>query len=191
LDEFENVIVQFPVHGVLSPLVVQRLEPDESGKDIALGVVPARTDLRPGFRLADTPADGWAEDVYSFGFPYSLGTRGALASWEYELDSRFVKGYVNNRSKSKLVVGANGPQAMVQLDMPCPAGLSGAPLCRGGTLEIVGVVQGRSSTRRGNEEDVFGWAVDLVELERASGAATEGTPLRHFLDSGGWPARPA
>lgn len=93
-----------------------------------------------------------------------------------------------------------GQTPSYELDMPTPAGLSGAPLVKTGSKEVVGVIYGSNdvatieqeasiNSESGKREPEiqriisFGLAHYTETLKNLKGAATKGLPLQQYLRS--------
>lgn len=108
--------------------------------DLAL----ARVELEPhmrwpgregrGLELSHEPV-GLGGDVYTFGYPFVT-----LEGSSFRIQPRYLKGYVTRVMSSS--PSGYAPALAYELDMPAPAGLSGAPLILAATRAVVGVVFG-------------------------------------------------
>lgn len=157
----------------------------------------ARLPLKREFCLELGTGDhSYGSDVWSFGYPLTEAQRtdGQLAN--FTLHGRYLQGYVmrsffyNHPSRGRI--------ASYELDMPTPAGLSGAPLVRLGSRAVVGVVYGthdvstieeRASVNPETGERSpevhrvvsFGLAHFTQSLLSVTGPATDNLPLADFL----------
>lgn len=132
------------------------------GHDLAVGRVPPGVPSPPvyvdGLGL---PSDG--EDVYSYGFPLHELRRDDDGRIIFTVTRRMLRGYVV-RGAADLDLGLGLPPALaLELDMPAPPGLSGAPLFsrlthQDGRLRIVGVVQGQRTITQADSATTFSMA---------------------------------
>ena len=167
------------------------LAQDENGTDLALARVNSH--IEPGLVLARLQAQQ-GEDVATWGYPLipPAQRRAEDNQLTFELNARFLKGYVTQTFMYDKP-GAR-PVPSIELDMPAPAGLSGAPLVRAGTAEVLGVIYGSNDVatidgyvtvdtdtgeRRIEMQKVtqFGLAHWTETLWAARGPATEGHTL--------------
>jgi hypothetical protein len=118
--------------------------------------------------------------VWAFGYPLSHSRQAEEGLVGFHIYPRYLEGYVTRRF---LGVPASFPKA--ELDMPCPPGISGAPLVLTETNEVVGLVFGRTTTKVPDEDPAplyhFGHAFDREVLDELSGKATGGRPLWEVL----------
>jgi Trypsin-like peptidase domain len=147
---------------------------DENGADLALG----RIDWTPGRVLTlATDSVAWGERVETYGYPFSTVVPDRTLS-QYKsvtFSPVFLRGYV-----VQVVPNMNGRPAM-HLDMLSPRGLSGAPVIREDSSEVVGVVVGDRTIRLGDESFRFGEALLLDALRDARSARTGHLPLAEHL----------
>jgi hypothetical protein len=115
----------------------------------------------------------FGDDVWTFGFPHTqVGTMedGRLS---FRLEGRYLQGYVTRG----FIHDPPGfrPTPSYELDMPAPAGLSGAPLFKLRTLEVVGMVYGANETgsivQMAEEDPKTGERIPYVERILAFGLA--------------------
>lgn len=134
-------------------------------------------------------------DVTSFGYPYSNFVQRTDNTVTLMLEGRYLQGYVTRAFRDQ--DRGFGPTEAYELDMPTPEGLSGAPLLRMGTAEVIGVIYGTSEValikhfekidndgRREPEVQrivTFGLAHYTTALHTLSGPATHGFPLLEYL----------
>lgn len=147
---------------------------DESGADLALG----RIDWTPGrvLTLATEPVT-WGERVETYGYPFSTVVPDPTLS-QYKsvtFSPVFLRGYV-----VQVVPNMNGRPAM-HLDMLSPRGLSGAPVIREDSSEVVGVVIGDRTIGLGGDSFRFGEALLLDALCSARSVATGHQSLAEHL----------
>jgi hypothetical protein len=163
---------------------------------LGIDLAVARIDHRPTslLRLSGSPLNMGA-DVTSQGYPFSNFERKPDGSRTLMLNSRYLQGYV---TRSFLDADRGfGPTEAYELDMPTPEGLSGAPLIKMGSLDVVGVIYGTSEVSqikhferiddRGQREPevvrvvTFGLAHNTSSLHSLKGPATNNLPLIEFL----------
>jgi SNF2-related domain len=121
-------------------------------------------------------------DLVVFGYPLPLNTRDtATRQPKIKMNAMLFKGYV---VRIRIADFPGQPETRsYELDMPAPPGLSGSPVLRAGSRDVVGVVV----TERGYEiprEDrmiYLAYAHHLWVLRAARGAATGNIPLDEFL----------
>jgi hypothetical protein len=70
---------------------------------------------------------------------------------------------------------------VIDLDMLCPPGLSGAPVIREDRREVIGVIFEEQTTTMYERTVIFGRAHHLDVLRSARAAVTGGRPLRGEL----------
>lgn len=167
------------------PIELRQLGRDINGADLAL----ARIDLRlePQLTIAADPLQ-WGDDVIAFGFPHTLDTMNPDTNERrIETHARVFKGYV-----TRLFADEYQGEAVVELAMPAPVGMSGGPLfnvqradVRGELssepFECFGVVFGERLLQTPDGELRFGTALRLDTLRNAAAEATDGLPLAQYL----------
>jgi hypothetical protein len=133
--------------------------------------------------------------VVSWGYPLSKFQQRADGGRTFILDPRYLEGYVTRPFQDD--DRGFGVTQAYELDMPTPEGLSGAPLLKMGTTEVVGVVYGTNEVaiikhfERVDEEGrrepevqrvvTFGLAHHTSSLHSLRGPATGDVPLGHYL----------
>ena len=119
------------------PLHLADLQQDANGSDLAI----ARVDTDP--RIVDTglsvATDGpltYGDDVWTFGYPF---TRFELAPEgpRYNIDGRYLEGYVQRPFDHEHFPG-HGRVPFYELSLPAPEGLSGVPLVKTYSTDVVG-----------------------------------------------------
>ena len=146
-------------------------ERSSDGHDLAIGQLPWAP--APQFSLSRHLNEGL--DVYSYGYPLTQITRDPDGDRRFGLGLRLFKGYVV--SASVLEFPGYPVASGLELDMPAPGGMSGAPLLRdtpgsGGTREVVGVIQGTRRVDVDGSEDVrlaLAYGVDPLSTLFATG----------------------
>ena len=119
---------------------LMQIERDPSGLDLAI----ARVDeLVPtlGLTVANDEEIGQNLDVVTYGYPLGLVTHSPDGDAVISVPGRVLRGYVTRVFTAQ--PGDYARTLTIELDMPAPAGLSGAPLLvMGMELKLVGVVYG-------------------------------------------------
>lgn len=150
---------------------------------------------KPMLRLAShgVPA-GTA--VFAVGHAQTDVTKGPAGRLVLRFQPQFLQGYVTRDLRFSLCEYGEVPSC--ELDMPTPPGLSGAPLMRHGSSDVLGVVYGTNDYERivqfahvdkvtgSREPEVirvvrFGLAHHTTTLGRLTGTATQGRALREYL----------
>ena len=170
------------------------LERDGRGADLALGSLQVEPSI--SFELAEEPAP-YGTDVWSFGYPLTQPEKGPEGNLKFRLNPRFLQGYITRpfyyQHPSGTIVKS------YELDMPTPAGLSGAPLIIVGTKKVIGVVYGshdvatieqlsRIDPQTGKREPEiqriisFGLAHYTDTLRNASAIVTNGKSVAEYLE---------
>jgi hypothetical protein len=162
--------------------------------------------LVPGLVLSRMPTLR-GENVESYGYPLMPPpvTDPETGRLVFDLTGpRLLKGYVMRNFEYR-PPGRSGV-ASSELDMPAPEGLSGAPMVRADTAEVLGVIYGvnevakidslayvdeRTGERRPEIQRLvtFGLAHYTEPLWQASGPATDGRPLQEAHDEHVAPGR--
>jgi len=154
---------------------IDNLGRDENGADLALG----RIDWTPGrgLTLAEDPVQ-WGERVETYGYPFTV----AVPDKNYPdykaltFDPVFLRGYVTRLTKDERT-----RRPVIDLEMLCPPGLSGAPVIRENRREVIGVAFEEKTTIMHKYTVIFGRAHHLDVLRAARGAATAGRALADHL----------
>jgi hypothetical protein len=146
-----------------------RFQQSDSGHDLAAGPIPWTP--TPSIGLSGEIHEG--VDVYTYGFPLAKAIQMDDGIRKFNIWLRMFKGYVVSSTILEFVDFPDAPG--FELDMPAPAGLSGAPILRdrpgqAGTLSLVGVLHGELRVEQG-----FAEPVEEVRLARvySSDAVTE------------------
>jgi hypothetical protein len=167
-----------------------------TGHDLAV----ASVDLHPlaDLRLSSRGLTS-GDDVWTFGFPHTRVSAKENGQLSFQLEGRYLQGYVTRGFLHDQPGFRRTPS--YELDMPAPAGLSGAPLFKLNTLEVVGVVYGANETGsivQMAEEDpetgertpyierilAFGLAHQEFTLHGVQGPATGGRRLGEMVRLG-------
>ena len=157
---------------------------DANGTDLATVRVPLEPNL--GLVLAHEPVLMGA-DVWTFGYPltrgpYPLSEEDPARGKRIELEGRYLRGYVTRTVKYEDPHFGETP--CYELDMPAPAGLSGAPIVERGSKRVIGVVF--KEHYRGDSEEysrtTFALAHYTETLLNLRGSATLGLTLPEYLD---------
>ncbi len=179
--------------GQPKPLLLSNIERDGNGADLALATVDAEPTI--GLYMGDSD-HAMGTDVLSFGYPGTeVITDGEAPS--IDVVPRYLQGYITRVFEN--AQPGYGPVPSYELDMPAPRGLSGGPLIRRGSSELVGVVYGEKDfgtidcvrsvdpvTGKETPEQVrvqvFGLAHRVAALRQLAGKATGGRPLCELME---------
>ena len=153
---------------------IDNLERDRNGADIALGHI----DWMPGrgLTLANDPVQ-WGERVETYGYPFPLAVPDQMYPGYKALHvySRFLRGYVTRLARDE------NERPVIDLDMLCPPGLSGAPVIREDRRDVIGVIFEEQTTTMYERTVIFGRAHHLDVLRSARAAVTEDRSLIEHL----------
>ncbi|HMF55558.1 MAG TPA: serine protease [Pyrinomonadaceae bacterium] len=176
-------------------LHLAHIEQDKQGSDLATAHIEASPTL--GLKVAEGDV-AVGTDVFSYGYPLTDVGRRAAGGMQFTLHARYLRGYVMR------AFWYEHPQfgrvASYEVDMQTPEGLSGAPLIRRGSWDVVGVVYGTNEVasiaefaRHDPETDErtpelqrivgFGLAHYTGTLHSLRTEATRDLPLSQFLRS--------
>jgi hypothetical protein len=148
---------------------------DARGLDLA----SARTQAAPKHAFSVAADVSYGEHVWSFGYP--LTERPNERNPNYVLAGRYIRGYVMREFENDV---KSPPHMSYELDMRAPKGLSGAPLLRQDTRELIGVVYGvHTVTTEINEQESFALAHTTGAVLGHRSTATEGQCLSELLGS--------
>lgn len=160
-------------------LPLHDIQQDPSGADLAT----ARVGLNPvGLSLGDDDSLPLSSDVWTFGYPLTSDLPHQQSGRSITLNGRSLKGYVTRDFWNEVPNFGRTPS--YELDMPSPEGLSGAPLVKYSSLEVVGVVYGATSSgNMGQLERLTTFAVAHMgsTLRTLRGIATQGHTLAEYL----------
>lgn len=181
-------------HGSYDLLVLFDISRDENGTDLAT----ARVDLQQHLPLVLDNSDiQTGSDVLTYGYPLTEHHRNQNNQIDFILSPRYLQGYVTRSFWFQHP--EFGEVKSYELDMPTPAGLSGAPLIRLKTHQVVGVVYGTNDVAMieqlvsvdpdtgQREPEVqrivsFGLAHHIDNINNLCGIATENKPLSQYLN---------
>lgn len=174
-------------------LPLNNIEKDRNGHDLAT----ANLEHEPTCELALASENALCgTDVYTFGYPHHEKERLQSGGLRFKFRGRYLRGYVtrifNYEDKTF------GQMPSYELDMPAPSGLSGAPIVKVGSRQVLGVVYGNndvdsieelasidSETGERQPEIVrrvsFGLAHNTDTLRNLRGAATQDVPLAEYI----------
>jgi Trypsin-like peptidase domain len=135
------------------------------------------------------------QDVWTFGYPFTGPNQ---LSGEFQFQLRVLKGYVGRLFQHD--TRGFGKVDSYEIDMPAPAGLSGAPLFASGSTTLLGVVYGEvesytlcdwdridgSGKMAPESRKVVTFAVShtIESLRNIRGPATGGRPLYELMEAG-------
>lgn len=190
-EQYAAVIEVQP--GGFKAFFLTNIEQDTNGSDLAT----ANVDLPRVWEL--TLASGSvlpADDVCTYGFPLTRHKKLPGGGGQFMLHPRYLRGYITWAFNYEHPQYGEVPS--YELDMPTPEGLSGAPLIRVNTPEVIGVIYGTHDVatveqftsidpETGEKEpevqrlESFGLAHHIKTLRLLRGAATQGLPLEEYL----------
>jgi len=173
-------------------IFLNSLEQDINGTDLACAI-PIGAPKSP-WRLGLKPT-GTGNQVRSYGYPHTLGVRLSNGQKYFDLQERYLEGYVVREFGYKNFDSKIIPS--YELDMLTPNGLSGGPIFDRMTGNVTGVVYGQHSVGSIVEEAWFdaetgerhpelqrllhfGLAHWLPTLHKMQGSATGNLPLATF-----------
>ena len=172
---------------------LEDLEKDSRGYDLAL----ARCDFTPEVEISLSEDEYWAgQQVYSFGYPDTELRDRDDGAIEVNLTARYFQSYVMRLFNYQ--VNEHPITKSYELAMAAPEGLSGAPLLKHGTNELLGVVYGNIDVQKitqfkkvdpdtGDEEPEiqriisYGLAHHLDVISELSGKATNNRTIRELF----------
>lgn len=137
LGKDEVYFVADETGGSYRPMVLSQIRQAASGADIALAQVEMTQSVE--LRLGDLGEAAVGVDVITYGYPLTNVTQGDGGTLRFSLGARFLQGYITRGFEHETEFGS---MATFELDMPAPAGLSGSPLIRMGSRDVVGMIYG-------------------------------------------------
>jgi len=155
------------------------LERDANGSDLAIARIGFCVPMT--LNLASDPA-AWGEDVIACGYPMPLNTVEVQTQEPLiNMNSSLFRGYVTRIREGDFP--GQPTTRLYELDMPAPPGMSGSPVFRAESLEVVGVIVSEQGYEvpDTSRQMVFAYAHHLWVLEAARGAATDKLPLNEYL----------
>lgn len=169
-----------------------------NGCDLAMARVALTHTRQLVLSIADNEALA-ATEVWSYGYPFSTVLPGVDGDNRARLEGRYLQGYITQAFRHEH--HRYGMTMAYELDMPTPEGLSGAPLLKRNTREIIGVVYGTNDValiERFSEVDQegkrtpeiqrvvsFGLAHHTSNLQSLAGPATNGKTLAEYIRTPG------
>jgi len=116
---------------------------DANGTDLATAKIDEdlTTDVSLRLRLSDLAAPA-ARNVWTFGYPLPSPVRRDDGKQRVEIDTRVLRGYLTRSFRYEHPIYGATPS--YEIDMPAPAGLSGAPLMLDPDREVIGVMYGEN-----------------------------------------------
>ncbi len=122
-----------------SALHLNELEQGFNGIDVAVASIATEPTLGLTLAKADVP---WGTHVWTYGYPFTTAKEVADTGKRFMLDGRYLEGYVTQAFHYEH--HKYGQVSSYELSMPIPAGLSGAPLIRLGSKEVIGLIYGNN-----------------------------------------------
>jgi len=121
--------------GPLRILDLLNITQDDSGADVALANIRYKP---PEALRFDDSASVFGEDVWTWAYRSDGRTPAGVS-----VTPRLLKGYITRSFKHSTPFGIT---SAFELDLPAPAGTSGAPIFRGQTNRLVGMIYGEVET---------------------------------------------
>lgn len=173
---------------------LQDIAQHPAGADLAT----ARVSLDPvGLSLGRDTTLPFGAEFWTFGYPLTDDVPHPESGRALTLNGRYLKGYLVRDFWNE--VPGFGQTPSYELDMPAPRGLSGSPIVRYGSSEVIGVVYGvkesetieqfaevkESGERRPQvvQLTTFAAAHHNRTLRNLQGPATQGLPLAEYLQT--------
>jgi trypsin-like peptidase len=164
---------------------LSRIAQDPSGLDLATASVDI--DTCPPFRLVASPPHSTGVDVGTVGYPGTYFEQRSDGTRQFDQQGRYLQGYIS-RAFEHILPSGGRPIRSYEIDLPCPRGLSGAPLIvitpehRGA---VIGVIYGAHPPFGSQSEageislppTVFALAHYFDTFMALRGPATSGRPL--------------
>ncbi len=185
LEDGQRYAAARRVVGGHEALHLSNITQDVGGRDLAIASIDRDPTL--GLSLPATiPPLG--ADVLAWGYPLARNDVCDDRLW-FRLSPRYLQGYITRAFIFESRQFSDS--AVYELDMPAPEGMSGAPLVRQGTNELLGVVFGELeaspvSLGSGGQAQTsgrvsFAIAHHTQSIADLCGPATEGAPLSECL----------
>jgi len=187
LEEGQRYAAARRVVGGYEALHLSNITQDLSGRDLAIASIDRDPTL--GLSLPATiPRLG--ADALAWGYPLVRNEVCDDRLW-FRLSPRYLQGYI---TRAFIFESRQFSDSVVyELDMPAPEGMTGAPLVRLGTNELLGVVFGELEVppialASGGQAQAsgpvsFAIAHHTQSIADLSGPATEGAPLSEYLQA--------
>ncbi len=134
------------------------VEQDSTGLDLAIAQVGFDS---VGLHLAQEGIRTIGEDVRTYGYPLTEDLPHSGEGRALSFRGRYLKGYSTCNYLDDVPV--YGPTLTEELDLPAPRGLSGAPVIRTDSLEVIGVVYGTKD---------YGTIEEFSRVDEATGERT-------------------
>jgi hypothetical protein len=172
------------------------IEQDHNGTDLATAWVNADPEMQ--LKVAEEPAL-MSEEIWSYGYPLTdVSQHPELGYKRFRPNPRWMQTYILR--DFVFPQPGFGDTPSYELDMPALEGMSGAPIGKAHSREVIGVLYGRNDaeqievfsskdpeTGRRTPEQVrttyFAVAHYTETLKNLRGTATKGQPLADFLKS--------
>lgn len=170
------------------------LEQDANGNDIATANIEIVPEITPRLSIA---ADNMlmGTDVCTYGYPHIDVRKQESGEIQYILNGRYLKGYIMRGFFCEHL--EHREVKSYELSFPAPEGLSGSPLIRVGSGDVVGIIYGNIDVatiehtaifdpETGNREPEiqriisFGLAHYTDTLRNARGKATQGKTIAEY-----------
>jgi V8-like Glu-specific endopeptidase len=175
------------------------IQQDPTGTDLATARVAFETEMR--LTIAANPVPSYGTDIWSFGYPLTdVQAHPEMPIRKgFLLNGRYMQSYVMRTFYNDWPGFGRVPS--YEIDMPALAGMSGAPIVRTGSTEVIGVLYGRNDaetieefgSRDPDTEErltpeivritYFAAAHFTNTLRNLKGKVTNGQPLAEYLHS--------
>jgi V8-like Glu-specific endopeptidase len=205
LEKGDRYVVALPIEWVSAPpdrnwagpygiADLSNIEQHPGGIDLATATLPFSSAYLGLAGVGLSVSD----EVFAYGYPLTQDSPHPVAGRSLTIFGRYLQGYCTTIYANDVPDYAQTPS--YELDMPAPRGLSGAPVIKRGTPEVVGVVYGTkdtgtveefsrvdeaTGTRTPELQRVTTFAVAHMfdSLHDLSGSATDSRPLGEYLSS--------
>ena len=175
---------------------LSNVQQDLNGTDLATDTVVTGMPIQ--LNISNDDLQLGESDLWTYGYPFTDVANISPANLRFTLNPRFMRAH--QLRDFDYHYGKYGKTRSYELNIAAPRGLSGAPLVRGGSFEVVGVIYGNHDIETIDEfvkidpdtgertPEVrrivsYGLAHHLTTLQGLSGAATRSMPLIEFLAS--------